>query len=349
MKNLFLFLVIMSLFPVFPQHSSAQTKSLFVNDNGLFFENTDTVMAALSVAGIEFDVFNARDSLRSPTSAEMQAYPLVIWYCSTDGVGNYLWNGVDADNIDLLVYLESGGKLWLMGTDFLYDRYGSASDVFTSGDFVHDYLGITQYNAQAYGDDGGLGVPELDPIELPGNAFPLDTIHWTFSTAWWVDGCTPAEDAVSVYNMGPGSYLLQGLSSAILNRYNYYDGQKELTFLFDPALIDTYANRVALFEWSYYSLFMPFPPGVTEMQKTEERLIMGQNPVIGKLQCIVPESSGSNFTVRIYDLSGKQLLNYSDETRKVLNFDISTYSPGMYMLTFNDNKKLYYQKFLVGR
>ncbi len=330
-------------------HCKAQGKVLFVNDNGVFISNTDTVLTALSAVGIEYDLFSARDSLRSPTAAEMQSYPLVIWYCSTDGVKNYLWGANDSDNIELIVYLETGGKLWLMGTDFLYDRYGSAPDVFQPGDFVYDYLGISDYTAQSYGDDGGLGVPELDPENIPSMILELDTIRWIYSSAWWVDGCSPVASAASVYNMGPASYPLHGLSSAVYNHYNDYAGQKELTFFFDPALVDSYQNRVNLFLWSYASFFL-LPPGFAELPEASTPLITGQNPVSDKLKFKVPETvAGSILNVRISDLSGKMVYNKTNSNQEVFSLDVSSFSTGSYVLSVSDDKNMYYQKFVVSR
>lgn len=349
MKKLLLFLIAFPMVFMFPKYSDAQGKSLFVNDNGLFMPNTDTVIAALTAAGISFDVFNARDSLRSPTAAEMQAYPLVIWYCSTDGVGNYLWNTTDTDNSDLLEYLNHGGKLWLMGTDFLYDRYGSAPDVFAAGDFVYDYLGISEYNMQAYGDDGGLGVPELDPVDLPGNILPHDKLLWIYSTAWWVDGCTPTGNALSVYNMGPATYPFNGLSSAILNNYEPSGGNKRLSFFFDPAIIDTYGSRVALFAWSYRAIFPQTLPGIKPLQNEEVLLITGKNPVNDLLECKIPESTGNKFTIGISDFSGRQVFWKANEASSVFNIDISALPAGIYFLKVSDESKFYCQKFLVAR
>jgi hypothetical protein len=349
MKKLFLFLITIPMVLLLPEYSDAHPKSLFVNDNGLFLANTDTVLSALTAAGIPCDVFNARDSLRSPTSAEMQAYPLVIWYCSTDGVGNYLWNASDSDNAELMEYLSNGGKLWLMGTDFMYDRYGGAPDVFGPGDFVYDFLGISAYEAQSYGDDGGFGVPQLDPVDLPGNPAAHDILRWIFSTAWWVDGCTPTENAVSVYDMGPVTYAFHGLSSAILNNYLPSDSNKRLSFFFDPAIIDTYNNRVALFEWSYYALFPPSLPGIKPLPKDEVILITGMNQGSGTLQCQVPESIGNKFSVGIADICGRQKLARLNETQKGFSIDISSLSAGMYILTVSDNKKTYHQKFVTGK
>ena len=83
MKKLIFFLLVIPLALLVPKHSTAQLKALFVNDNGVFADNTDTVLTALTAAGISYDVFSTRDSLRSPTSAEMCLSQFVIWYCST--------------------------------------------------------------------------------------------------------------------------------------------------------------------------------------------------------------------------------------------------------------------------
>ncbi|MEI6060231.1 MAG: T9SS type A sorting domain-containing protein [Bacteroidota bacterium] len=349
MKKLYPFLIALSMICLFSGHSKAQYVALFVNDNGLFKANTDTVLSALAAAGIPIDVFNARDSLRSPTAVEMHPYALVIWYCSTDGVKNYLWEGNDSDNAELTLYLEGGGKLLLMGADFLYDRYGSAPDIFHPGDFVYDYLGISTYNAQSYGDDGGLGVPELDPVNLPSMTLELDTIHWIYSTAWWIDGCTPAGSAATVYNMGPGTYPLNGLSSAIYNHYEAYSGQKELSFFFDPALMDSFENRVHLFSWSYDSFFI-LPSGVEELPTSEVTLITGQNPAKDHLQYKIPEGlAGAKIFTGITDMTGRKFLSHFSENYGVFNLDISALSPGIYVLSVTDGTKRYCQKFVVNR
>jgi hypothetical protein len=347
MKNLILFLIAIPMALLFTRNASAQF-ALFVNDNGLFSYNTDTILSSLSGAGIECDVFNARDSLRSPTAAEMQPYEIVIWYCSTDGVNNYFWNADDTDNNELMLYLETGGKLWLMGTDVLYDRYGSAPDVFVPGDFVYDYLGISDYNAQSYGDDGGLGVPQLDPGQL-WSPTPPPTIYWIYPTAWWVDGCTPVGNAVSIYNMGPESYPLYGLSSAVYNHYDFQASEKELTFFFDPAIMDTYQNRVDLFWWTFNTIFMP-PPGYEELPREAVKLITGKNPANDKLQCKIPESiEGTKFVISIADLSGKQIFSLANETRTEFNIDISSLNTGIYVLCVSNGKEACNQKFVISR
>jgi hypothetical protein len=330
---------------ILPEVAKAAPKTLFVNDNGLIKANTDTVMAALSAAGIEYDVFNARDSLRSPTAVEMQAYALVIWYCSTDGVKNYLWNATDTDNAELTLYLETGGRLWLMGSDFLYDRYSGAPEVFHSGDFVYDYLGIASYDAQSYGDDGGTGVPELDPVSSVSMGMELDTLQWIFPTAWWVDGCTGTSEATTVYTMGPSSYALQGLSAGLYNHIDQYSGERELTYFFDPAIVDTYAHRVHLFMASFSSFFL-LPPGFEELPGSRINLIAGANPATDMLECSVPDDMrGKPVDCRITDFSGRTVLK-SRESGSTFGIGITTLKPGAYFLSLTGGQKSYTQKFI---
>jgi hypothetical protein len=140
MKQVLIIILWVFCFSLFSLHEQNSLNVLFVNDNSVFSYNTDTVVNTLNATGLTYDIFDARDSLRSPTIAEMENYDLLIWYCSTDGVGNFLWNGNDTDNTDLMAYLETGGYLWVMGNDFLYDRYDTPH-TFSEGDFLYDYLG----------------------------------------------------------------------------------------------------------------------------------------------------------------------------------------------------------------
>lgn len=318
--------------------SKAQT-ILFVNDNNFITYNTDTVLNALTGTGIEYDIFNAADSLRSPTAAEMAPYQAVIWYCSTDGAGNYFWNGTDTDNTELLVYIENGGRLMVIGTDFLYDRYGSPADVFTSGSFVHDYLGISSYDVQSYGNDGGLGVPQLIPQTAP---LDLPVINWIFPTAWWVDGVTPVNMATSLYKMGPETYTLAGNDAAV-----FYEWYHSVSLFFDPAIMDTYANRVQLFS-NLLSAYLLIIPGYGESNTIATTLISSAIPAQNWLQCIVPPAfNGENHAFAIIDNLGRKIISKTIHNERSFTLNISSLADGMYVLQTSDKGKYYYQKFVV--
>ena len=222
-------------------------KILFVDDDNYSSKKTDHVPRieeGIEAAGYQYTYFNAADSAISPTADYMSQFDLVIWYAANDGVGLQFWAGKDTVNTELKTYLDNGGKIWAMGNDIIYDRYGTPPDTFKTGDFLYDYFGIASYNVQSKKDDGGTGVPMLIRNPAQNIAF-LDTIKWYFSSGglWYGDGCTPREGAVPIYFMGPDSYPLAGQAAAI-----YYDNgtSKALSFYFDPYYIDSKEHGVKL-------------------------------------------------------------------------------------------------------
>lgn len=211
---------------------------LFVNDNDNITYNTDTILSDLVATGVAFDTYDIPAMGAPPDAAVLDNYTTVIWYCSGDGAGLGFWDPTaQAALIDLVL---AGNTLWLIGTDALYAQYGGAPVTFTSGDFALDALGIASYDVQSYGDDGGLGCPQMDVTPGAAGQF-ASTLLWSFSTIWWADGCTPVLDAEAIYAMGPSSYALFGAQSMI---HFHPQGTNVMSTLFDPALIDTFSDRV---------------------------------------------------------------------------------------------------------
>jgi hypothetical protein len=340
-KNLMLSIVILFVSSVL--FGKTTFRVLFVNDNSVYAYNTDTVLTALSHTGYEYTVFNAVDSLRSPTLAEMSGYNLVMWDCSTDGVGRYLWSGNDTDNLDLIAYLESGGYLWVMGNDFMYDRY-TTPQTFAPGDFAYDYLGIGEYNAQSYADDGGIGVPELD-LASPGYS-SVQVIRWIFASAWWVDACIPADGSSSIYNMGPDGYALAGKSSAIQFASQ---GHLALSLFFDPAIIDTYENRLQLFKdiLLHFQLFSSLPA----YSGLKDKLNISPNPARDDIRLTLPENwSSASAEIKIVDLAGRCILDQQQEVvGKEACLNIQSVPRGSYILNLSDNKNSIFNKLIINR
>ncbi len=246
MRTLFIGIFIVFFATVGQIYSQNQISILLVDDDNYSSPNHITrIENAITDAGYSYTLFNAQDSAASPTAATMQNYQLVMWYTANDGVGHYFWNGTDSDNPELISYLNSGGMLWVIGNDVLYDRYGGAPDTFQVGDFVYDYLGVSSYDVQSKVNDGGTGVPML--IKVPGQTIAtLDTIRWYFSSGglWYGDGCTPVSGAVPVYEFGPASYVLAGYKTSI---YLDNGSSKVFSCFWDPYYMDSDINRAALF------------------------------------------------------------------------------------------------------
>ncbi len=219
---------------------------LLIDDSDDSIDNTATIGTGLANNGLTFDLFNAVDSAASPSLPLMANYDLVIWHTSTDFFSLNFWNQDDTDNDQISQYLEEGGNLWLIGNDFLLDRYGLAPMSFQVGDFAYDYLGIAQLVAESYTNDDFLGLPHARPAEdqpIPG----LALIFWQLPTLMDADALTPREEAISIYEMGHDNYVFAGESTGILYAEEIH---RVLTFAFDLAqannqgLIDTTVGSV---------------------------------------------------------------------------------------------------------
>ncbi|MHC1708043.1 MAG: T9SS type A sorting domain-containing protein [Bacteroidales bacterium] len=302
---------------------------LFVNDNGINPANTDTLLSALNTLNMPYDIFDARDSMRSPDYPEIMNYNLIIWYCSSDGVGNYFWEGNDVDNFALIQWLNDGGMLWVIGTDILYDRYTTPTQ-FSTGDFVYDYLGIEEYHAQSYGDDGGTGVAQLDPVNPEIDFLPL---HWSFSTAWWVDALVPVSTSIPVYKMGPEGYIFDNYLSGLAKYRGLPFPYITLTYAFDPAIIDNKENRIALIANSFDLLLL-----VMEVKENLEpgKSVIYPNPATDKVrwQLASFRDFHEEIILQLIDIQG--LILYEEQkvcnNSMVWDLDLRDYSPGMYYL-----------------
>jgi len=219
MKKFYFLITIAMLF--FSAQTFASLSILLVNDNGYKPERIEPLINSIEAAGFTYTLYNTTTEGASPSAALMSGFDLVIWYTGNDSSGLFFWNGDDTDNEDLKTYLDEGGMLWLQGLDFLYDRYHDTPADFTAGDFVYDYLGISQYFGQSHVDDGlySDGVPQLD-VEGDNGIFTLTPIEWTLDPGvylYWVDAMVAAPAATGLYTLGPDGYDLSDYHAAIYN------------------------------------------------------------------------------------------------------------------------------------
>mgnify|MGYP002630643854 CR=1 FL=1 len=177
--------LIVSVFDFFGLDQSADI--LFVDDDNKW--NNEAIMTdVLDNLSANYTNFDCGDiggiPTNLPSAADLAGRDLVIWYTGDDGALDNLafWNVQDADNAVIKSYLDNGGSLWVVGRDWMYDRYGAADggseDSYSTGDFCYDYLGIQSYDSQSYTDaDGITGVPSLSLVA--GSGFQgLDPIVW---------------------------------------------------------------------------------------------------------------------------------------------------------------------------
>ena len=227
-------------FEQFGGGSTGVLTTLLVNDNGYDTLRVEVIKTAIANSGFDYNYYDAAKEGASPSLELMSDFDLVMWYTGNDGAGLYFWNGDETDNEDIKSYIDQGGMFWIQGLDFLYDRYGGAPDTFIAGDFVYDYLGISEYYAQSHIDDSiySDGVPQFDVVADNG-IFTLSPLNWTYETMWYADALLPTADGQNIYQMGPADYDFSDYFSSI---YLEKGDGKVLSISTETALIDTQEN-----------------------------------------------------------------------------------------------------------
>lgn len=314
--------------------ANAQFKVLFVDDSGDAFGNAEYLASTLDSLGYENLYVDAIGQNVTPSLEDMNAYDLVIWHTSSWGAGLQLWGGGDSTNAVLKAYLsQPEANLWLIGLDFMYDRYGSAPVTFQAGEFPYDYLGIAKYASQSYADDGGLGVPVVNPA--PGQPITgITDINWVFSTLWYADGFELRPEATPVYLFGDAGYALSGAPSAAF--YQVPGGARVLTYGFDLSLAANFglmrSHVGTVLNWWEAQVSGVHTPAVNPTTVT-----ITPNIVTNGADIRVKSTQNTSISVRIFDSMGQLVTVLADQevtdagVEKVIRWDAATTLPaGVY-------------------
>ncbi len=302
--------------------ATANAQVLVVNDNENITYNTDTLLNDLTAAGITYDVFDMPTTGTPPDGTLMDSYDMVIWYCSTDGVDLGFWDPVAQTNLTDRIL--AGRKTWIIGQDLLYANYGVAPVSFTTGEFPLDFMGIASYDVQSYGDDGNAGCPAMVVAHGVAGSFSAG-FNWIFSTAWWVDGVTPAADATPIYAMGPVPYVLEGAISML---HFHAPGTSVMSTFFDPALIGTFADRVTFLQETLAYIDVVAGAAGNTLQRPGLRL--SQNPASDRVVLSSPERIQE---ATLLDARGMVVLRQGPiGTERTANLDLQGLTSGSYIV-----------------
>ncbi len=216
--------------------------SILVVDDDNKYDNEYIITDALDKAGAPYTVFDCGDldgmPDKVPGSDLLKKYALVIWFTGDDYNSNLaFWNIDDTLNTDLKAYLDTQGKkLWVIGRDWIYDRYGSAPDTFQTGDFMYDYLGIASYDVQSWADDDHSGVSELNLVQDNGlQITDIEVISWGNAGIWQGKvslASDPSRRLHMVYDQDKGKHVY----------YQMFDGESWS----DPIQIDATPDSVPI-------------------------------------------------------------------------------------------------------
>lgn len=345
MKYIYTLLILIS----FSLFIEAQNSVLFVDDSGDQFMNSQYLASTLDSLGIEYYYYDANGLNESPFAEEMLAFDVVIWHTSTWGVGLHLWNKDKTLNPELVNYLNNPkAKFWLIGNDFMYDKYGIPVLDFTDGDFPYDYLGISQYKSQSYADDGKIGMPKT--TYLPTSGIGVNDLTWSVGNLWYADGFLLAPSAAPVYIMdGDNNYPLKSEITAC-NNITPAKGHV-LTYGFDLALADNFGmmkdNVSAVLNWF---------GGLATNNKVKSLSINSSifpNPTKG--QCTIQLSSKADVQINIdlLNINGQFIISLDNginvnATMSNVSLDIpSTIADGVYIIRLSSKDSSQYMKIVL--
>ncbi|GLR16215.1 T9SS type A sorting domain-containing protein [Portibacter lacus] len=319
----YLYAILISVLLSIP--AQAQLSILFVDDSDDTFGNAELFASALDSLGYEYEFFDAQAEGVSPTAETLSFFDLVIWTTSNDGTELLLWNGNDEDNPAIAEYLDQGGNLWVTGLDFLYDRFFPL-DTFAEGDFLYDYVGVTEYEGQTNVDDGGLGAPFVKPSEES----PIDSLKdldWIFSTIYYADAVKLKEGAKSVYLYGSSdtTYAYNDKVAAVFNEGENFS---VLSYFFDMGVVSEF-SKIKDNVQSVLTYYEGLSSSVVSLQKLANNIKVFPNPVEGKLNI----SSGTSRTfenIELFNSSGNSVLSQNNFSKSSL--DMKNFPSGIYFL-----------------
>ena len=308
---------------------------LFVNDNNYILYNTDTVrtdMGYTMYAG--YDYWSIPDSGGTyPSDSVMASYDLVIWYCSTNGVGLYFWDDSASGCSRLTTYASTGKPVWVIGIDILYQLYDDSAH-FVPGNFAYDYMGLSSYDGQSYIDDGGVGLPQADRVSTASTLFP-DSVQWEFTTLYDVPEVTPRAEVLPIYEMGPSSYALAGAKCMV---HNHQGGVNVMSTFFDPALMDSFNHRVTFLQNGItYLLGSTAVDGRTKPQAT---VALYPNPADKKCQVAINTATAMDMGLEIADMTGKTMLQQTHSLgsgKNVVDIATAGWPAGTYLVFVKDH------------
>ena len=306
---------------------------------------------ALIDNNINHVVFNINNEGTIPSIDYLNGFDVVVWYTSNDQSNLGLWDVSDSTNIKfnapLMSYIDNGGLLWVLGTDYLFDIYGNPPFEFKAGDFAYDYLGIKTYAAKSHTDaDNKQGVPQLDVV--PDNGIcEFTPLKWSYNTMWRVDAYVLTDNAVGIYKMGPEDYPLSYFYAMM---YNVNGKSRIITSSFEAARMDEQDNLDQVFE-EVLGFYESITNDVTEIDGYANGINIYPNPAKDYTTLTYNLSKKSSVQIALYTLNGQMVYQKHLGTQvpgeNSLNIPTDNLGEGNYICTFRVGDKQIAKKLVI--
>ena len=331
--------------------ANAQIKVALVNDDNVSSIEADSVYNALVTGGFTANQFNVNND--TLLYSDISSYDMVIWYLGNDRVGINLWDTVTTPGTTTFYpalqqyYDNADGAIWIDGLDvilpLLVQTNGNSTHdydavtrpvTFNSGDIIYDVLGVASWDYESHTDDASDGVPQLDKTSQ-NTITTLDPIQWKWSSLWRGDGWTPVSGAVSLYEMGPGSYAGAGYTSF----HKYVNNG--VTLYFSSIRLSVLGNGSSVVQANIDDLVADIVNdavgGSSVNEISANNIKIYPNPAVNST--IINLSKVNNASeIIIVDITGRTVFSQDLNGQKQVNINTTGFAPGIYNVIISDGK-----------
>lgn len=271
------------------------------------------------------------------------AYSSVLWHMNRPNAVVSLKSSLSA--IDQ--YLELGGNIFF--TLLQPTRHFTGSSVFPTlprpGSFLYDRMGIDSISyiqnaafIRAIPLDADYPLLTVDTLKT----LPVNNHHLLYTDALW-----PVSSATEVYAFGSDydslslEGLMQGHPVGVEHRGNGFN-----TFIIScPLFYLDSAGAATLVTYVMENVFGEIPSGQPEIIAAEDAVVY-PNPARQEIRFTLPAGDSYSGHLEVYDYSGRLLMN-ADKPDMVM--DVTSLSPGLYILRIRGQERWYNARFMVSQ
>ena len=338
---------------------------LLVNDHD-YNERYLNINTALTESGYAHILYNTTTAEVAPSADYMSHFDMVFWYTGNDYEELYLWdvsevtdenpNGVKA-NAAIIEYINNGGIFFQTGLEAMRDIYGRPDDDlggagftvdFKAGDFIYDYMGISQYIRSGKNDDG------ISHLEITDENIVTTTASFGFSwsTMWHGAGYAVTDNATALYKFPTSTHAWSEFPTIVMNKPTtggtVITNGSELAMLGDgSAVVQETVNTVTK---EFIDYFATLPNSINDIERNTMAFSMYPNPTRGELNINFEMTTFSHTDIMVMDNTGRRVLHTTMEAMPGANnqrLDVSQLNSGVYFISIRTNNAISSSKFIV--
>jgi len=342
---------------------------LLVNDNdgSGYNERYLNINTALTESGYTHILYNTETAGSAPSADYMSHFDMVFWYTGNDYIDLYLWdvsdttaNGANAvkANSAIIDYIDNGGIFFHSGLEIMRDIFGRPDDDlggagqtidFAAGDYVYDYMGVSQYIRSGKNDDG------ISQIEITAENVVTTTspISFAWSTLWHGAGYAITDNATALYKFPTSSHEWSEFPTIVMNEPasggTVISNGSELAMLGDGSVVvQETVNDVTKEFIDYFANYDP--TSINNIERNTLSFSIYPNPTSDDLNIKFAMTAFDKVQIIVFDNTGHRVIQKEMNAKPGINnqkLNVRNLSSGIYFMSIHTNNSISSSKFII--